>query len=178
VTRRRMTPLSCRTRAALPPTSGPALGLRRVVLPIRAMLREFRQLRDGVGKRCSRQRRYLRHHIDAVVGPYAELVVVPVRQVFMDQLIPSPGDRHSPDEREEAIGLADLASAIGHRLPQITNRIGIPIPKPLHHALMVTRLSTPGVAALAAFQTIWGTFQDEPTMPPRAYSPLIPFQRA
>ena len=41
------------------------------------------------------------------------------------------------------------------------------MPNPLKHALMVTRLRLPEVAGVAEFQTILGTFQDEPTMRPR-----------
>jgi len=65
----------------------------------------------------ARQRRCFYHHIGAVVGHYAELVVLTLHHVFIDQLIPSPGNRHLPDEGGRAIGLADLELAIEHRLP-------------------------------------------------------------
>jgi len=39
----------------------------------------------------ARERRCFYHHIGAVVAPHAELVVLPVHHVFIDQLIPSPG---------------------------------------------------------------------------------------
>ena len=122
---------------------------------------------NAVDQVDARQRRCLYHHIGAVVGPHAELVVLPLHHVFMDQLMPSFGNRHSPDERGGAIGLADLELAIGHRLPQVSDRIGIPIPNSLEHAIMETRSRYPEVAGVAAFQTILGTFQDEPTMRPR-----------
>lgn len=57
------------------------------------------------------------HHVRAVVGPRAEPVVPPLHNIFMDQLIPPPGDRHSPDKRRRAIRLAGLELAIGHRFP-------------------------------------------------------------
>ena len=44
----------------------------------------------------ARQRRCFYHHIGTVVAPQAELVVLPLHHVFIDQLIPSPGNRHSP----------------------------------------------------------------------------------
>ena len=122
---------------------------------------------NAVDQVDARERRCFYHHVGAVVAPHAELVVLPVHHVFIDQLIPPPGNRHSPDERWGAIGLAGLEEAIGHRLPQITDRIGILMPNPLKDAQMVTRLRLPEVAGVAEFQTIPGTFQDEPTMRPR-----------
>jgi len=68
----------------------------------------------------ARQRRGLRHHVGAVVVPHAEPVALPLHRVIMDQLIPSLGNRHSPDERGGAIGLADLELAI--RTSSATNK--------------------------------------------------------
>jgi len=65
----------------------------------------------------ARQLRSLRDHVDAVVGPYADLAVLPVDHVFMNQFILWLCDRHSPDESWGAIGLAGLEAAIGHHLP-------------------------------------------------------------
>src|SRR4030065_2764843 len=72
----------------------------------------LRFLRDGeantVDQVDTRKRRCIRHHIDTVVGPHAELVVLPLHHVFIDQLIPPFGDRHSPDERGGTIRAADF----------------------------------------------------------------------
>ena len=122
---------------------------------------------NAVDQVDARERRCFYYHIGAVVAPHTELVVLPLHHVFMDQLMPSPGDRHSPDERGGAIGLADLELAIGHRLPQVSDRIGVPVPNSLKHAVMVTRFRLTEVAGVAEFQTLLRSFQDEPRMRPR-----------
>ena len=72
----------------------------------------FPFLRDGEAKTVdqvdTRQHRCIRHHIDTVVIPQAELVILPLGHVFKDQPIPPFGDRHSPDERGGAIRSVDL----------------------------------------------------------------------
>ena len=58
------------------------------------------------------------------------------------------------------MGLADLEFAIGHHLPQISDRIGISIFNRLHHPLMETRFRQPEVAGVAELQTIRRTLED------------------
>ena len=65
----------------------------------------------------ARERCCFYYHVGTVIGPYTEHVVLPLHYVIMHQLIPSPGNRHSPDERWGTIGPADLEVAIRHSLP-------------------------------------------------------------